>query len=179
MYRENSGEVETEAEVEAEAEAEAESEAPPESGDTQTESEAPSKALQTRGEASVPKVEPRPEARPMIQPNSINTWKYPENVRNPNSLLGALIKEYWPGFYTVVTNGEEKLAWVWEDYEYLCFQVKPLWCDGKDAAFEVMVGRWRGEDPVFDAKSKQNKKNRGHGGTRIGGSATIIALRTT
>jgi hypothetical protein len=35
----------------------------------------------------------------------------------PNSLLGALIRKFWPGFYTVVPGGERKLATHWEDYE--------------------------------------------------------------
>jgi hypothetical protein len=35
----------------------------------------------------------------------------------PNSLVGALIRKFWPGFYTVVPGGERKLATRWEHYE--------------------------------------------------------------
>jgi hypothetical protein len=38
----------------------------------------------------------------------------------PNSLLGALIKKFWPGRYTplsTVPGGPTKLATTWADYE--------------------------------------------------------------
>ena len=34
-----------------------------------------------------------------------------------NGLLGALIRKFWPGFYTHVPLGEKKLATSWMDYE--------------------------------------------------------------
>ena len=32
-------------------------------------------------------------------------------------MLGALIKSFWPGLYTVVPDGQKKLALHWVDYE--------------------------------------------------------------
>nr|XP_051198641.1 uncharacterized protein LOC127312207 [Lolium perenne] len=32
-------------------------------------------------------------------------------------MIGALIRQYWPGFYTPVPGGEKKLAETWADYE--------------------------------------------------------------
>jgi hypothetical protein len=32
-------------------------------------------------------------------------------------LIGALIRKFWPGFYTPVPGGEPKLATSWLDYE--------------------------------------------------------------
>ena len=32
-------------------------------------------------------------------------------------MLGALIRKYWPGFYTPVPGGERKLATSWAAYE--------------------------------------------------------------
>ncbi|XP_051215695.1 uncharacterized protein [Lolium perenne] len=32
-------------------------------------------------------------------------------------MIGALIRQYWPGFYTPVLGGERKLAETWADYE--------------------------------------------------------------
>jgi hypothetical protein len=38
-------------------------------------------------------------------------------IRQPGSLLGALIRKFWPGFYTPVPGGERKLAYSWADFE--------------------------------------------------------------
>jgi hypothetical protein len=38
-------------------------------------------------------------------------------ARLPNGLLGAAIRMYWPGLYTVVPSGVPKLALHWADYE--------------------------------------------------------------
>ena len=35
----------------------------------------------------------------------------------PGSMLGALIRRFWPGMYTPVPGGEPKLAYSWADYE--------------------------------------------------------------
>ena len=32
-------------------------------------------------------------------------------------MIGALIRKYWPGFYTTVPNGEKILATRWSDYK--------------------------------------------------------------
>ena len=46
----------------------------------------------------------------------------------------------------------------------------PDWADDKEDAWEALARRWVGEDPEFDAVSKRNKANRGHGGTHSGGN---------
>jgi hypothetical protein len=35
----------------------------------------------------------------------------------PNSLVGSLIRCYWPGLYEPTPGGEKKLALRWDDYE--------------------------------------------------------------
>jgi len=32
-------------------------------------------------------------------------------------LIGALLRKFWPGYYTPVPGGERKLATTWYDYE--------------------------------------------------------------
>ena len=41
-------------------------------------------------------------------------------ARQPNSMLGALIRKFWPGFYTPpdsVPGAPQRLALTWADYE--------------------------------------------------------------
>ena len=40
-----------------------------------------------------------------------------DNAISKNTLVGALIRKFWPGFYTPVPNGERKLATSWAHYE--------------------------------------------------------------
>ena len=35
----------------------------------------------------------------------------------PNTLIGALIRKFWPGLYSTVPNGATKLATHWVDYQ--------------------------------------------------------------
>ena len=35
----------------------------------------------------------------------------------PNTLIGALIRKFWPGLYSTVPNGVTKLATHWVDYQ--------------------------------------------------------------
>lgn len=44
------------------------------------------------------------------------TWQV-RPPRTPSSLIGALIKKYWPGMYTPVPGGQKKLAYTWADYK--------------------------------------------------------------
>ena len=45
-----------------------------------------------------------------------SNWTYPAKTRSPNTLVGALIKKYWPGYYTD-SLGVRKVATTWADYE--------------------------------------------------------------
>ena len=46
-----------------------------------------------------------------------SNWIYPKGTRQPSSLLVALIRHFWPGFYTPNGGLERKLAITWLDYE--------------------------------------------------------------
>ena len=45
-----------------------------------------------------------------------SNWTWPEKTRAPNSMVGALLKKFWPGYYTP-TLCEPKVATTWPDYE--------------------------------------------------------------
>ena len=45
-----------------------------------------------------------------------SNWTSPEKTRSSNTMVGALIKKYWPGYYTA-SFGERKVATTWVDYE--------------------------------------------------------------
>ena len=53
------------------------------------------------------------------------------------------------------------------------FQVAPDWAERKEDGWEVLVTRWVGGDPEFEALSQRNKKNRGTGGTHSGGNRNL------
>nr|XP_051190071.1 uncharacterized protein LOC127303369 [Lolium perenne] len=66
-----------------------------------------------------PLLAPRPTPPSSLHTVSNWTWEV-KPARVPNSLLGALIKKFWPGRYTplsTVPDGETKLATTWADYE--------------------------------------------------------------
>ena len=46
-----------------------------------------------------------------------SNWTYAKGTRIPNNLLGALLRKFWPGFYTVVPGGDRNLDLQCEDYE--------------------------------------------------------------
>ena len=51
-----------------------------------------------------------------------SNWVFPQGVkdRQPNSMLGSLIRKFWPGYYTplgMVPGGATKLATTWADYQ--------------------------------------------------------------
>ena len=46
-----------------------------------------------------------------------SNWTYPHGARAPNTMVGALIRKFWPGLYSTVPNGERKLATHWVDYQ--------------------------------------------------------------
>ena len=56
-----------------------------------------------------------------------SNWVFPKGYkkpgdkkRYPNTMLGSLIRKFWPGFYTPlgqVPGGEPELATTWTDYE--------------------------------------------------------------
>nr|XP_051229239.1 uncharacterized protein LOC127347050 [Lolium perenne] len=88
--------------------------------DEEAEREMAPKKLRIRGEAQVPDERREPtshEAKALIIPNEKDNWTYDKGVRQPSSMIGALIRQYWPGFYTPVPGGEKKLAETWADYE--------------------------------------------------------------
>ncbi|KAK1620517.1 hypothetical protein QYE76_026034 [Lolium multiflorum] len=82
------------------------------------------KPLKLRGEAGVPDARKEPKThddKALIIPSSDDNWTWDAKPpRMPNSLLGALIKKFWPGRYTplsTVPGGPTKLATTWADYE--------------------------------------------------------------
>ncbi|KAK1692814.1 hypothetical protein QYE76_009511 [Lolium multiflorum] len=82
------------------------------------------KPLKIRGEARVPDARKEPKThddKALIIPSSDDNWTWEvKPARVPNSLLGALIKKFWPGRYTplsTVPGGETRLATTWADYE--------------------------------------------------------------
>nr|XP_051212419.1 uncharacterized protein LOC127330133 [Lolium perenne] len=88
--------------------------------DEEAEREMAPKKLRIRGEAQVPDERREPtsqDAKALIIPNEKDNWTYDKGVRQPSSMIGALIRQYWPGFYTPVPGGEKKLAETWADYE--------------------------------------------------------------
>ena len=56
-----------------------------------------------------------------------SNWDFPEGYKRggnkkrlPNSMLGALIRKFWTGYYTpisMVPGGARKLATTWADYQ--------------------------------------------------------------
>ena len=47
-----------------------------------------------------------------------STWKYETGkVRNPASMVSALLRKYWPGLYRPEPAAELKLATSWMDFE--------------------------------------------------------------
>jgi hypothetical protein len=42
---------------------------------------------------------------------------YDKGTRRPSSLLGALIRKFLQGFYTLVLDGKRKIAETWAGYE--------------------------------------------------------------
>jgi hypothetical protein len=49
-----------------------------------------------------------------------SNWTLETKARQPNSLVGALIRKFWPGFYTppgTVPGGAQRLALTWADYQ--------------------------------------------------------------
>jgi hypothetical protein len=51
-----------------------------------------------------------------------SNWTFPEGTKDrlPNSMVGALIRKFWPGKYTpldMVPGGSPKLATTWADYQ--------------------------------------------------------------
>nr|XP_051211707.1 uncharacterized protein LOC127329212 [Lolium perenne] len=145
------------------------------------------KKLRIRGEAQVPDERREPtsqDAKALIIPNEKDNWTYDKGVRQPSSMIGALIRQYWPGFYTPVPGGEKKLAETWADYEAApcpgfgtASDAVYTKSENKEDAFEALVARWVGEDADFNAKSARNKANRGTGGTHSAGSRRHRALR--
>ncbi|KAK1678238.1 hypothetical protein QYE76_039086 [Lolium multiflorum] len=112
----SSGEVEMEMESTHESDSRAELEVMEDGG-------AP-KPLKLRGEAGVPDARKEPKThddKALIIPSSDDNWTWDAKPpRMPNSLLGALIKKFWPGRYTplsTVPGGPTKLATTWADYE--------------------------------------------------------------
>jgi hypothetical protein len=55
--------------------------------------------------------------------------------RIPNSLLGAAIRMYWPGLYTVVPGDERKLFLHWADYEV-------AYCVGFGKASDAVIAKF-------------------------------------
>nr|XP_051190101.1 uncharacterized protein LOC127303400 [Lolium perenne] len=112
----SSGEVEMETESTHESNSRAELEVMEDGG-------AP-KPLKLRGEARVPDARKEPKThddKALIIPSSDDNWTWDAKPpRMPNSLLGALIKKFWPGRYTplsTVPGGATKLDTTWADYE--------------------------------------------------------------
>ncbi|KAK1653185.1 hypothetical protein QYE76_070990 [Lolium multiflorum] len=112
----SSGEVEMETESTHESDSRAELEV--------MEGEGAPKPLKLRGEARVPDARKEPKThddKALIIPSSDDNWTWDAKPpRMPNSLLGALIKKFWPGRYTplsTVPGGPTKLATTWADYE--------------------------------------------------------------
>ena len=61
-----------------------------------------------------------------------------DKKRLPNSMLGALIRKFWPGYYTPISNvpgGAMKLASTWADYE-----VAP--CVGFHSAADAVITKF-------------------------------------
>jgi hypothetical protein len=44
------------------------------------------------------------------------TWPVGTKPRLPGSMIGALLKKFWPGFYTT-PSGDSRVAITWPDYE--------------------------------------------------------------
>ncbi|KAK1601189.1 hypothetical protein QYE76_018925 [Lolium multiflorum] len=119
-------EVEVEVEVEVE-EAETESRAEEDSsrGFETPEEDGRPKPLKIRGEARVPDERKEPkthEEKTLIIPAGPDNWTFPPGVkgRQPSSMIGALLRKFWPGKYYplgTVPAGEKKLATTWTDYE--------------------------------------------------------------
>ncbi|KAK1684049.1 hypothetical protein QYE76_044897 [Lolium multiflorum] len=121
-------EVELEVEVEVEVEeAETESRAEEDSsrGFETPEEDGRPKPLKIRGEARVPDERKEPkthEAKTLIIPAGPDNWTFPPGVkgRQPSSMIGALLRKFWPGKYYplgTVPAGVKKLATTWTDYE--------------------------------------------------------------
>ncbi|KAK1631130.1 hypothetical protein QYE76_005445 [Lolium multiflorum] len=78
-----------------------------------------------RGEARVPDERKEPkthEAKTLIIPVGPDNWTFPPGVKGrlPSSMIGALLRKFWPGKYYplgTVPAGEKKLATTWTDYE--------------------------------------------------------------
>ncbi|KAK1669701.1 hypothetical protein QYE76_057860 [Lolium multiflorum] len=150
------------------------------------------KPLKIRGEARVPEARKEPKThddKALIIPSSDDNWTWEvKPARVPNSLLGALIKKFWPGRYTplsTVPGGETKLATTWADYEdapavgfataaeavTTKFWVCPEWAEQHREAWEELIrARWLREDEEFAAVSRRNMENRGTGGTHCAGN---------
>ncbi|XP_071679320.1 uncharacterized protein [Lolium perenne] len=83
------------------------------------------KPLKIRGEARVPDERKEPkthEAKTLIIPAGPDNWTFPPGVKGrlPSSMIGALLRKFWPGKYYplgTVPAGEKKLATTWTDYE--------------------------------------------------------------
>lgn len=118
-----------------------------ESMDEEAEAEMAPKKLRIRGEATVPPAKREPtchEEKALITPNDKNNWDYvPGTIRQPASMLGALLRKFWPGFYSTVPDGPQKLAYSWAAYEVAD-------CPGYGKASDAVIGKFWAHYRVLD-----------------------------
>ncbi|XBH85267.1 hypothetical protein VPH35_073230 [Triticum aestivum] len=70
-----------------------------------------------RGRTKLPPTPATPDQRWLIAPNGENSWTHEDGVRRPNTILGVICRQCFPGWVTLPGEGRvPELGMTWEHY---------------------------------------------------------------